>query len=241
MGYAKETRRTVKNCIICGKEFQGPSNQKMCSKECSKIRHKGFQRCPECGELFYNHIIKHYKNKRDCRRFNKHRIFCSVKCQKKYHTRIANQKNKERYKNDEDYRNKVKGYIKRYNASTEGKDMLQANKLKRDHRIKNHSQVDSITLRELFKKDNGICWLCGCTCDYEDKEYRISKKGKGYLATGPNYPSVDHVVPLSKGGTHTWNNVKLAHKSCNSRKRDKLVFTAEFFNENPCGSTVSGF
>ena len=35
------------------------------------------------------------------------------------------------------------------------------------------------------------------------------------------YPTVDHIVPLSKGGTHTWNNVQLAHMACNSGKCDK--------------------
>lgn len=30
--------------------------------------------------------------------------------------------------------------------------------------------------------------------------------------------SVDHLVPLSKGGDHSWENVSLAHKRCNSRR-----------------------
>lgn len=153
-------------------------------------------------------------------------MYCSEKC-KRF---AANVRKREKYKNDENYRNNVKRSIKKYNASEVGKDKLQANKLKRDNRIKNGSKIDYITLRQLFKRDNGICWLCGKKCNYEDKQYKISKNGRNYLATGPNYPSVDHVIPLSKGGTHTWDNVKLAHKSCNSKKYNKIIVTAEFLS-----------
>lgn len=30
--------------------------------------------------------------------------------------------------------------------------------------------------------------------------------------------SLDHMIPLSKGGPHTYENVVLAHRSCNSRR-----------------------
>ena len=35
--------------------------------------------------------------------------------------------------------------------------------------------------------------------------------------------TIDHVVPLSKGGEHSWENVVLACRSCNSRKGTKLL------------------
>ncbi|MGP5930327.1 HNH endonuclease [Corynebacterium glyciniphilum] len=34
----------------------------------------------------------------------------------------------------------------------------------------------------------------------------------------PLYGSVDHIVPLSRGGAHIYENVKAAHLSCNSKK-----------------------
>jgi 5-methylcytosine-specific restriction endonuclease McrA len=36
--------------------------------------------------------------------------------------------------------------------------------------------------------------------------------------SGPLYPSIDHIVPMSKGGDHVWNNVQVAHIICNSYK-----------------------
>lgn len=75
----------------------------------------------------------------------------------------------------------------------------------------------NITLGSLFKRDKGICHICGKPCDYED--YTVD--GDVFIA-GNWYPSVDHVIPVSKGGRHSWDNVKLAHRLCNSVKSDKL-------------------
>jgi len=36
----------------------------------------------------------------------------------------------------------------------------------------------------------------------------------------PKAPTIDHVIPLSKGGTHEPANVQLAHYYCNSIKAD---------------------
>ena len=35
--------------------------------------------------------------------------------------------------------------------------------------------------------------------------------------------SIDHVVPRSRGGGHTWENVVAACRPCNVRKRDRLL------------------
>lgn len=36
-------------------------------------------------------------------------------------------------------------------------------------------------------------------------------------------PSIDHVIPLSRGGAHAMGNVQSAHLRCNSSKGDKLI------------------
>lgn len=91
----------------------------------------------------------------------------------------------------------------------------------KDHRRRvkiSSAMVDKdITVKGLYKRDKGICYLCGEKCDFED--YTVKN---GFFIAGNRYPSIDHIVPLAKGGKHSWDNVRLAHRICNSIKRDKL-------------------
>ena len=68
-------------------------------------------------------------------------------------------------------------------------------------------------LEEVYERDNGICYICGKPCDWNDYEER-----DGVIVYGNKYPSRDHVIPKSKGGTNTWDNIRLAHRLCNSKK-----------------------
>lgn len=71
----------------------------------------------------------------------------------------------------------------------------------------------SITLDRLIKRDGMTCYICGKSCDKNDKRWGTF---------GPDYPTIDHVVPLSKGGTHTWGNVRIACGMCNEKKGDAI-------------------
>ena len=77
-----------------------------------------------------------------------------------------------------------------------------------------------ITLQKLFNKYDGICYLCGKECDFNDKV--ITEEG--YTIVGKTYPSIEHIIPISKNGLHSWDNVNLAHHYCNSIKSDKYIF-----------------
>lgn len=67
---------------------------------------------------------------------------------------------------------------------------------------------------DIFKRDNYICQICGLVCDTQDKSW-------GHF--GRYSPTVDHIIALANGGTHTWDNVQCAHAICNSYKRDLLT------------------
>jgi 5-methylcytosine-specific restriction endonuclease McrA len=54
--------------------------------------------------------------------------------------------------------------------------------------------------RGVFARDGHACQYCGTTAE-----------------------SIDHIVPRSKGGEHTWENVVAACRPCNVRKRDRLL------------------
>ena len=93
-----------------------------------------------------------------------------------------------------------------------------------------------ISLSKLIRRDNNTCYICGGACD--DSDYEI--RGNSFIA-GPTYPSVDHVVPLSKGGTNDISNARLAHCFCNSIKGDRSIEWArdEVFKRHPTGFPLS--
>lgn len=73
----------------------------------------------------------------------------------------------------------------------------------------------SVTLKKLIKRDGLRCAICGKMCDINDRSWT--------KYSGPMYPSIDHIIPMSKGGGHVWSNVQVAHLICNSIKSDKAV------------------
>jgi 5-methylcytosine-specific restriction endonuclease McrA len=54
--------------------------------------------------------------------------------------------------------------------------------------------------RSVFARDGHRCQYCGGTAE-----------------------SIDHVIPRSRGGSHSWENVVAACRPCNVRKRDRLL------------------
>ena len=107
---------------------------------------------------------------------------------------------------------KFKTYIK--HKATCCDECEEKHKLKR---IPQEQIIDTdITLEKLFKRDSGVCYLCGKPCDWSDRDVKRR-------IIGIKYPSMDHVIPVSKGGEHSWQNVRLAHFGCNSAKSNKLL------------------
>lgn len=72
----------------------------------------------------------------------------------------------------------------------------------------------AVPLDKLYERDRGVCHICGGICDWNDKY--INKDG--YVVYGDCYPSRDHIVEKCGGGEHTWENIKLAHRKCNTER-----------------------
>ncbi len=64
-------------------------------------------------------------------------------------------------------------------------------------------------LRKIFG-DN--CYYCGIEMNFAPATERK------YIS---NHATIEHIIPLSNGGTHTWENVVLACRSCNLSKGSK--------------------
>jgi 5-methylcytosine-specific restriction endonuclease McrA len=65
---------------------------------------------------------------------------------------------------------------------------------------------EPVDKRKVFTRDN---WRCGICREKVDKRLRWPHQ----MAA-----SLDHVVPLSRGGSHTYANTQCAHSRCNSAK-----------------------
>lgn len=62
----------------------------------------------------------------------------------------------------------------------------------------------------VYERDAYACHICGEQTD--QTAHHLDDR----------YPSLDHVIPLSRGGTHTIDNLATAHRICNSIKRDTI-------------------
>lgn len=75
--------------------------------------------------------------------------------------------------------------------------------------------VEDVGRIEVLERDGWVCHICGESIGKElEFPHRL-------------YGTLDHVVPLSKGGLHCLDNVKAAHWICNSLKRDNDAFEAD--------------
>ena len=83
------------------------------------------------------------------------------------------------------------------------------NHLRRAHKY-GCAYESGITLKKLIKRDGLRCAICGEMCNPNDHEWT-----KHF---GPTSPTIDHIIPMAKGGGHIWDNVQVAHAICNSTK-----------------------
>jgi 5-methylcytosine-specific restriction endonuclease McrA len=63
-----------------------------------------------------------------------------------------------------------------------------------------HQAHVALNRRAIFARDGHKCQYCGAAAE-----------------------NIDHIVPRSKGGLHSWDNVVAACRRCNARKRDHFL------------------
>ncbi len=63
----------------------------------------------------------------------------------------------------------------------------------------------AVTRRSVFVRDGHRCQYCGAQAE-----------------------NIDHIIPRSRGGTHSWENVVACCRRCNTRKEDRLLEESGF-------------
>lgn len=76
--------------------------------------------------------------------------------------------------------------------------------------LKLSTQTEEINFKEICERDFWICGICHFLVD------------KNIKKNHPLMKSMDHIIPLSKGGTHTMGNIQLTHFICNLKANDAI-------------------
>jgi hypothetical protein len=77
--------------------------------------------------------------------------------------------------------------------------------------VKRNAEAENFLRSEIYNRDGWICGICGKPVD------------SSLNWPDPMSVSLDHIVPVTKGGGHTRANTQCAHFGCNSSKRDRLI------------------
>lgn len=97
------------------------------------------------------------------------------------------------------------------------RDLRNKNRSRRKHTTRARiygCMSETVNSLAVHQRDKWRCYLCGCKV-VRSTTYK------------PNQATIDHVIPLSKGGPHTYDNVRTACQSCNSSKSDKIVSSVQ--------------
>jgi 5-methylcytosine-specific restriction endonuclease McrA len=227
-------------CLVCGKEFQSKHNSanKACTRECgfiyirqtkaaikkdrelfvrlsNKNRLKPFSKSgaqwmskafcplPEPKPKAPPHLIKHcaYCYTEIHYTFGSPRVYCSNRCHKLNikHMKIC----------DPEYILISRLKKRKIRAITGAKSTARA-------RARNAGvYYESVSTANVFDRYGYSCAACGI-------DTPKSKRGK----VCDNAPEIDHIIPLSKGGSHTLWNLQVLCRKCNGLKGG--MFNNEF-------------
>jgi 5-methylcytosine-specific restriction endonuclease McrA len=97
----------------------------------------------------------------------------------------------------------------------------------------------TITRDAVWKRFGPRCYLCGKEAFYNQPDLVLRNKSKAWRARWGDVDKydetrnavVEHVVPRSKGGSHTWENVRIACSGCNLDKGDVILAIEKIVDE----------
>lgn len=187
-----------KPCLHCGKDFRGRvTQQKFCSLECNRT-FMGAARsmptpCVECGQPVL-------------------RINGQIR---KFHDACRDQRRVRRAAENTKpelicawCQEPIVGRVRTYCSQECSKRAQTARKHVRRRGIR---KATPIPVSLIHSRDHGRCQLCR-----RPVSLRLS-------APHPRSATLDHIIPLSRGGEHSRANVQLAHYGCNSSKGNRAT------------------
>lgn len=210
-------------CMNCGKVYvnkrQVGEGDKFCTRECSdqyRIKERDRKALERIASKyrFCNICGKEYLQYRKA-------LFCSQDCRKEHCRRLSQKR--------ADSKSTIITSVckecgkefsyKAYKRTTEivycsDKCLKKACRRNAKHNrriVIKQAKKEPISMNYLMKKYRSRCQMCDC------KVHRSN--GKDW---SPNIATIDHIIPVSKGGTHTYDNVQLLCAMCNTRKSNNM-------------------
>lgn len=157
--------------------------------------------CAACGQLFTPQVA--------------HSKFCSAKCRNR-----VNNRNKQDARRDSGPRacnfcgevfSPAYGSRRRTYCTTACRDTakrkVRSGSSHRRRAEKYGGDYQRVSKLQVFERDGWKCYLCGC-----DTPKVLSGTREA------NAPELEHVIPLSAGGPHSYENVRCACRRCNRAK-----------------------
>lgn len=121
--------------------------------------------------------------------------------QRAYRERFASEVSEYQRVYREAHSEQISASHRRYRDSQDGAELRRGHAMKRRARIAG-AKIEDVLPQRVLVNHQGICGICG-------------------EAVGPDY-HVDHIIPLSRGGLHSYDNVQPSHPFCNMSKGSKL-------------------
>lgn len=108
--------------------------------------------------------------------------------------------------------NRQRGFLQR--AIPDPDQRKRRNRIDRERYRRIRGRRLQRLLRRICERDHWVCHICSRPIEASIAVRRTES------------PTIDHVIPLSRGGTDDESNLKAAHWSCNCRKGTKIGWKA---------------
>ncbi|MEK3819676.1 HNH endonuclease signature motif containing protein [Cytobacillus sp. FSL W8-0315] len=196
----KRKQPETKVCLNCGVKIEGKrSNKKYCSRRCLVYFNKTPGYLPEPNKKAVTHECVNCRENTVKGRYR----FCD-KCKNlivKRNCRACG----------DSFAVKIHKLNKFCSDTCRNRDTVRKRKI--------HDEVNDVFVSrdEVFKVESYKCKCCGCNTE---KKFSYIK---GTQIPKPTSPTIDHIIPLNHGGTHTLNNVQLLCYRCNNSKQDGFL------------------
>lgn len=183
----------------------------------------GLKRCIECHENLLPTTENFCKDKsrtdgltskcRDCiKQYNTDNKERKAKHNSDYNKANTSKVSKYNTQYNNANRERLKEVHKKYRQSPEGLEhKIAAVQTRRVRKEGLTTEVESVLRSEVIARDGYKCQICGKKVD-KDLRWPDSMS-----------LSLDHIVPISKGGPHTLSNLRVTHLACNLKKGSKVI------------------